>query len=138
MSRNIKYRVWENSENRMILWDSIYKHIERVGGAIAFYFADDQEMIMMQFTELLDKNKKEIYEGDIMKIELPAGGFWGTANFKKIGVVRYEPDYGGYIIEWEYSRHQHYKSLDCDIAFGGEVLGNIYEHTHLIKNEDRN
>lgn len=73
-----------------------------------------------------------IWEGDILRIKLPAGGFWGNIKVDKVGIVRYEPDYGGYIVQWEYSRHQHHERLTCDIAHGAEYLGNVHSDKELI------
>jgi len=79
-----------------------------------------------QYTGLKDQDGIEIYEGDKVKIQLPLGGFWGDVKNEKIGVCRFEEDYGSYIIEWEYSKNQHHTDLNCDISFTSEVIGNIY------------
>lgn len=85
-----------------------------------------------QYTGLLDRNKKKIFEGDILKIQLPMGGFWGDVKQEKIGVVEYESDYGGFIVKWEYSKNQHHENLGCDIAFDGEIIGNIFENKSIL------
>jgi hypothetical protein len=51
----------------------------------------------------------------------------------RVGVVRYEPDYGGYILEFEWSKNQHHELLNCDVAFESEHLGNIYQNPELLK-----
>ena len=81
-----------------------------------------------QFTGLCDKNGVKIFEGDKMSIQLPLGGFWGNIKQTKIGFIRYESDYGGFIVEWEYSKNKHHVDLGCDIAFDGEVIGNIHNN----------
>ena len=87
----------------------------------AYYGEVDPESIS-QFTGLETKDGDLIYEGDTLKIQLPLGGFWGNVKKEKIGKVRYEADFGGYIVEWEYSKNQHHVQLDCDIAYTGKLI----------------
>ena len=87
----------------------------------------DQESLG-EDTLVKTRDGKTIYAGDIIQISLPAGGFWGQVTQTKVGVVRYEEDYGGFIVEWAYSRNQHHTMLDCDIAYGAKILGNVYEN----------
>lgn len=84
-----------------------------------------KEAELMQFTGLLDKNGKEIYEGDIVKFKRNIG--LGTSKPITTGRVSYNPDYAqfefaGYIIE-------------PTIRETIEVIGNIYENPELIKKE---
>lgn len=75
---------------------------------------EHRDYIPMQFTWLLDKNGKEIYEGDIVKIE---DQFWG--------VYRDESYLEYFIMNWESNEpmysYAHY-----------EVVGNIYENPELV------
>jgi uncharacterized phage protein (TIGR01671 family) len=81
-----------------------------------------------QFTGLHDKDGVKIWEGSRMKISLPMGGFWGNVKEDKEGVVVYEPEKSGFLVEWDgISPRQNYERLDCDLAFTGEVVGNIHE-----------
>jgi uncharacterized phage protein (TIGR01671 family) len=73
-----------------------------------------------QFTGLLDKNGKEIFEGDVWKGE-PIDSDYGE---KITGVVDYDaPKFGVRI--WAGSVRVWFNS--------GEVIGNIYEHGELLK-----
>jgi uncharacterized phage protein (TIGR01671 family) len=86
-----------------------------------------------QFTGLHDKNNKEVFEGDVLKITLEGMGFWEKQkDLERIGEVIYESDYGGFIVMWEYSKNQHHENLGCDIALTSEILGNIYENPELL------
>ena len=92
------------------------------------------EFKLMQFTSLLDKNGKEIYEGDVLKVE------WRTASTGKY----FQSDDA-------YCEHESIVSVGYkNISFGFflndgkmfslrkdasiEVIGNIYENPELIIN----
>lgn len=73
------------------------------------------------YTGLSNEDGK-IYQGDILKIELPCGGFWGNIKQEKIGKVLYEPECGGFKVEWNYSKNQHHVLLTCDIAIDSKTI----------------
>jgi len=105
--RVIKFRAWDKLEKEMIedfgrtnLW-------ELCGGNETDYFA------IMQFTDLLDKNGREIYEGDIL-----------TGN----KVVRFGNIDGGY--EGEYGIGFNVNPFHSEEM---EIIGNIYENPELLK-----
>ena len=83
-------------------------------------------------TELEDKNGKVAFEGDIIKIQLPLGGFWGNITQEKIGVIKIEPEHGGFIVQWEYSKNCHHIEVDCDVIYLGEIIGNITDNPDMF------
>ena len=77
----------------------------------------------MQTTGLLDKNGKEIFEGDIL----------GTKDGLLNGVVEYRSDLG----MWTNSliRYNNFERL-CTVANLREIIGNIYENPELVEVEE--
>ena len=74
-----------------------------------------------QYTGNITKSGDKIYENDMLEIYLPLGGFWGNIKRTEVGIVRYESDYGAFIVEWKYSKNQHHVILNCDIAFESKL-----------------
>jgi uncharacterized phage protein (TIGR01671 family) len=125
--RTIKFRAWDKKNKQF--WYQF--KISSLYGSL--YFPDDmirEDWELLQFTGLLDKNGKEIYEGDIVKITDPYD------EESKISLVKCIGD--GFIVEW----NNGFCGGDSDISliswameddFKFEVIGNIYENPELLK-----
>ena len=75
MNREIKFRIWDIENKEMLKVQELDFEPTFYGRRIAIrpdqyndYF-DTEDMILMQYTGLHDKNGKEIYEGDIIRIK---------------------------------------------------------------------
>ena len=84
-----------------------------------------------QFTGSINQKEEKIYEDDLIKIELELGGFWGNVKQEKIGIVKFHEEYGSYMVEWGYSKHQHHELFHNDIIYLGEKLGNIHDNPEI-------
>ncbi len=122
----IKFRAWIKKEKEMHEVCDLYKQnnneygisVENSGDN---YYAED--IILMQYTGLEDKNGKEIYEGDIVKYE---GENWDVAYCNSYSCGRYELD------KYEEGRGGTL-TTDCENWFKTEVIGNIYGNPELLK-----
>ena len=131
MNRQLKFRVWDKLAERMI-----YPHNDNQQHFIIdlngrFHNLQNgsggDDYVIQQYTGLNDINDVPIYEGDILINHYDVGN-------NIIGQVLYESDHGGYIFQWKRKgRGQDYKNLNCDVAFESVIVGNIFEHSELLK-----
>ena len=147
-SRILKFRAWDTIRKEMFYGDKYlsgeYSIAINLDGTFKVQVDDDggknglhehngqiteRRLILLQFTGLHDKHKKPIYEGDIIKSETshPLEIFWMGISwgirFHDLGNIEEEmlSDDGGDL------------SLNGESFPYVEVIGNIYEHAHLIK-----
>lgn len=104
-----------------------FKHKMMVINGKHFYFIIAKDMELMQYTGLADKNGRDIYEGDIVRAET----YKDYKGKQRIEMLQVE-----YIESVLKPFHEIIVGNDywCD-AFAGqyEVIGNIYEHAHLLE-----
>jgi uncharacterized phage protein (TIGR01671 family) len=108
--REIKFRAWNKLENKMEYFD-----LEDID-----YRCRPEYYELMQFIGLLDKNGKEIYEGDIVKI--PNGDICEI-------IYKMSNDSSGFIAKPKQSLYQ----INFYAYFTGEVIGDIYSNPELMK-----
>lgn len=139
--REIKFRAWNKKNQRMSYWGNDFDYItRRHTGEIELIYAnaggDPQTYIddfeLMQFTGLLDKNGKEIYEHDLLYFkgqkvfcfydDTRAIFSWAMVSEYDLWKLGHSP-VGVFGID-ELSRENNDEL---------EVIGNIYENPELLK-----
>ena len=122
MNRPLKFKVWNKKSNE---WCGTIGLNETISHNELEYDTDD--LVFVQYTGLTDSKDKEICEGDILKIDYDTFG-------NVIGQVLYETDQGAYIFQYKRNGpNQHHTNLNCDVAFESVIIGNIFEHKHLLE-----
>ena len=119
--REIKFRAWRENKMHYNITTAHYEHNAMSGsGGDLWDFAEWMKWSkVMQYTGLKDKDGKEIYEGDIVKVGY--GEFIGS-----LGYAIFE--YGAFMLTNKYGANfmDTYKS-----CLYGEVIGNIFENSEL-------
>ena len=122
MSREIKFRVWDKRHNSMEYINDLYWFEEN-----GIHDFNDDNYIFMQNTGLKDKNGKEIYDSDIVKVT------WGSGK-----IVCYEVKYCE-SLGYHYLRDTKNKEDDDIICIYDysqmDVIGNVFDNPELLKNK---
>lgn len=115
--RQIKFRVWDEYSQELFNIEDFY-YFEEQG------IHNSSECCLMQFTGILDKNGKEIYEGDCVQF---TQHLFNTPEEKfpvKIKEVKW--------LDWE-GKWNLRETNAGESNF--EVIGNIYENPELLNNK---
>ena len=132
--RDIKFRLWNNIQDKMLPHN-------RIDFDFIFDGNEHNDFNLMQFTGLTDKNGKEIYEGDIVRILYTD---WGSKpqgdtrtleqyliDIAHIGKIEYHAPSFFVMIK---NRYDEWSENTTNYGKYGyiEVIGNIYQNPELI------
>ena len=130
--REIKFRAWDKKWKRMLVVSELEfnnvsgklqgiltndPNLQGYGGAGVSIFTDLDQVDLMQYTGLKDKNGVEIYEGDIVRLSLG----WIT--------VKAEVKYSGsqFIVDIDSVMS---RSLDAYLV---KIIGNKFQNPELLE-----
>ena len=147
MNRDLKFRAWDKINKK---WLNLFQlKLSTDGSLLAVEDIDGEiyglhQVEIVEYTGLKDSKGKEVYEGDILKWEYPAGYSLAEVLFGDFDNGKeYEDNESG--IGWYIREHEHYisesgkqKDIENSIRITGikgypldtyvyEVIGNIYE-----------
>jgi len=138
--REIKFRAWNKKERRFIEVHTLE------GTGNKFLFCSDEnekrycigvDVEILEYTGLKDKNGKEIYEGDILKFPEAHKNWYGYISF----VEHFRGEFRLFSIKKTLDIEKPYvyalsvtveTKLDNSYKSFLEIIGNIYEHSHLL------
>lgn len=124
-----RYRAWDKENKKMIDVDILNWNngeVDFIGDGITFILKAN-DIVLMQSTGLTDKNGKEIFEGDIVKVtdgdertNFPDGGIGTICGLDEIFM-------------WYIDGQVHNGLFDISQEYYIEVIGNIYENPELLE-----
>lgn len=137
MSREIKFRIWDKTSNRMLYQDDFERveldtknkmvslvRSETIESSYVLDYEDGIEAEIMQYTGLKDKNGKKVYEDDIIQYSHKAVGMILRKVRMKYGMWGIEGIVKGTQIPFANILESEY-----------EVIGNIHENPELLEGE---
>jgi uncharacterized phage protein (TIGR01671 family) len=126
--RQLKFRVWDSVLKQ---WRNSTQLVLRPDGKVTDGSILIEEPVQ-QWTGLKDRDGKEIYEGDIIRHEYPEQPRYSRKGYENPNL----PDNMS-VIRWTREgedNHPGFRVYDLNGQGGKiEVIGNIFEHSELLK-----
>lgn len=122
-----RFRVWFPDFNQMLRVKALIFEKDKTRCACGYsfdFYLEDENATIMQSTGLVDKNGKEIFEGDIVKMSKDV---YSEPTYYE--VVRHHG--GAYRLESkQHGCELWLRHTDC------EVVGNVYENPELLEDKE--
>ena len=146
MRRVIKFRVWNGTEylemglspfygyDPLIDWEKSQDRTDNDNGVVCVVAPDNHDtFVWEQFTGLQDRNGKDIYEGDIVRLLDSHRSGTGLLHDEDV-IVHWDSTDLGWRVKHLSDGTDWCRGSRMGWALAvKEVIGNIHEHPHLLK-----
>lgn len=121
MTKEIKYRAWDKINKKMLNW---YEFLD-TNVKDTFISSESTGLILMEYIGICDKNGKEIYRNDIIKLKK-------LDKNPIIALIDWSREYLSYVLITEDVAHVFENLGDYLDEYDLEIIGNIYENSNLL------
>lgn len=131
MSREIKFRAWLKEDKKIVNIETIdfseksiqYLEKNKIIDAYLLRTTFLEDVEIMQYTGIKDKNGTEIYEGDILKDKKG-----------RLAIVKWHGSFSAFMCCFVSEENLYKKNKFLYLAYMNlEVIGNIYENRELLE-----
>ena len=123
-TREVKFRAWDPQRRQMHQWGAGVVAVDHQLNVTTVPAGTDlpSGTVLMQFTGLYDKNGREIYDGDICRVDHLDPRYDVVYR-----VVSWDAGEAGWSVG---------VGVPSEVSWSHEVVGNVYENPELLTEEE--
>ncbi|HHX0170574.1 TPA: YopX family protein [Staphylococcus aureus] len=122
----VKFKAWDKDKKVMSIIDEIDFNSGYI--LISTGYKSFDEVKLLQYTGLKDKNNTEIYDGDIAEFKYPH-----DKRFKEIGVITHSAEKACFVIKMIRDTVQEFKLYRGVANSYLKVIGNKFDNPELLE-----